>query len=354
MIHGTLTENLGAPGAEAERRAARLTVEPLGVDDAWDFHRRHAELTTPFTRPDFADLLSAAYRRPLLRLGVVGAAGLEAVVQIPVRRRAWLATAPQVPFPYVGLMTDSRDHLPSQILAIRRALSRARVGFAVLSLPPQLAMAAAGLSGAGVYVHERTTCILATDAQSVEATAARWGRSVHRAMRAGLRIEAATAAEMSGVLGQLTSRVLLRSSSMAPEYPGPLFPLAWEALQGDADFLARVAHAGHDVVGLMVSLRQGRTLYADGIAERPEILGVLLLDLARVAAERGCTACDVTGGPPRVVAFKQRWGASLSSYADVHLRDPLLGAALDGWRRARRLGRLHRRPEAPSWPRPAG
>jgi hypothetical protein len=234
-------------------------------------------------------------------------------------------------------MTDGVEHVPSQILAIRRALSRARVAFAVISLPPQLAVDPALLSGPGVYVHERTTCIVPTGAASVEAVAAQWSRSVHRATRDGLRIEAATAVEMSGALAQLTDQVVLRAQGALPGYSDAMWPMAWEVFRGDGDVFLRVAHAGGRIAGLMFSIKQGATMYADGIAVRPEIMGVLILDLARLAARHGCAWCDITGGPPNVVAFKQRWGAAPARYLDLHIKDPVLGLAHGAAQRAARI-----------------
>lgn len=132
-------------------------------------------------------------------------------------------------------MTDGVEHVASQILSIRRALSRARVAFAVISLPPQLAADPQLLGGPGIYVHERTTCIMPTDEASVEAVASQWSRSVHRATRDGLRIEAATAAEMSGALAQLTDQVVLRAQGALPGYSDAMWPLAWEVFRGDGD-----------------------------------------------------------------------------------------------------------------------
>ena len=192
MIAAAPTTQGSAERAEVERRARRLAVEPIGAGDVWDFHRRHADLTTPFTRPDFAEMLATGFGPSLLRLGVFGEGGIEAVVQLPVRRRGPLRTADQTPFPYVGLMSGGGERLPSQLLAIRRALARERVAFAVLSLPPQVAVDLERARGAGVFIHPRTTCVMPTDAASLDEVEARWARSVRRAIRDGLRIERAT------------------------------------------------------------------------------------------------------------------------------------------------------------------
>jgi hypothetical protein len=328
-----------AERADVERRARRLAVEPIGAAEAWDFHQRHADLTTPYTRPDFAEMLATAFGPGLLRLGVFGERGMEAVVQLAIRRRGPLGIADQTPFPYVGLMSDGGARLPSQLLAIRRALARERVAFAVLSLPPQVAVDLERARGPGVFIHPRTTCVVPTDAASLDAVEARWARSVRRATRDGLRIERATAAEMSGALAGLTAEVLSRSMAAPPDYREALFPTIWETFEGDGDVFLRVAHVGDRIEGLMFSIRQGATMYADGIARHPATLGVLILDLARLAARHGCTSCDITGGPPKVVAYKERWGASVATYHDIHIRDPLLGTAHDALRRARLLGR---------------
>jgi hypothetical protein len=339
MIAAAPTTQGSAERAEVERRARRLAVEPIGAGEAWDFHRRHADLTTPFTRPDFAEMLATGFGPSLLRLGVFGEGGIEAVVQLPVRRRGPLRTADQTPFPYVGLMSGGGERLPSQLLAIRRALARERVAFAVLSLPPQVAVDLERARGAGVFIHPRTTCVMPTDAASLDEVEARWARSVRRATRDGLRIERATAAEMSGALAGLTAEVLSRSMAAPPHYRRELFPAAWETFEGDGDAFLRVAHVGDRIEGFMVSIKQGATMYADGIARHPATLGVLILDLARLAARHGCTSCDITGGPPKVVAYKERWGARLATYHDIHIRDPLLGTALDALRRASLLAR---------------
>jgi hypothetical protein len=178
-----------------------------------------------------------------------------------------------------------------------------------------------------------------TDAASLDEVEARWARSVRRAIRDGLRIERATAAEMSGALAGLTAEVLSRSMAAPPHYRRELFPAAWETFEGDGDAFLRVAHVGDRIEGFMVSIKQGATMYADGIARHPATLGVLILDLARLAARHGCTSCDITGGPPKVVAYKERWGARLATYHDIHIRDPLLGTALDALRRASLLAR---------------
>ena len=124
MIAASPVTQGSAERAAVERRARRLAVEPIGAGEAWDFHRRHAALTTPFTRPDFAEMLTAGFGPSLLRLGIFGEGGIEAVVQLAVRRRGPLGTADQTPFPYVGLMSDGGTRLPSQLVAIRRALAR--------------------------------------------------------------------------------------------------------------------------------------------------------------------------------------------------------------------------------------
>jgi hypothetical protein len=332
---------------EVERRARRLAVEPIGVAEAWDFHRRHADLTTPYTRPDFGDMLAAGFGPGLLRLGVFGETGMEAVVQLAIRRRGPLGTADQTPFPYVGLMTGGGERLPSQLLAVRRALARERVAFAVLSLPPQVAIDPAWPRSPGVFIHPRTTCVVPTDAATLDTVEARWARSVRRATRDGLRIEAATAEEMSGALAGLTADVLSRSMAAPPDYRAEMFPVAWETFEGDPDVFLRVAHVGARIEGIMFSIRQGDTMYADGIARHPATLGVLIVDLARLAARNGCSSCDITGGPPKVVAYKERWGARLATYHDVHLRDPLLGTARDALRKASLMGRALARGAGP-------
>jgi hypothetical protein len=339
MIAASPARHGSAERAEVERRARRLAVEPIGAAEAWDFHHRHADLTTPYTRPDFAEMLAVGFGPTLLRLGVFGERGIEAVVQLAVRRRGLLGTADQTPFPYVGLMTGGGERLPSQLLAIRRALARERVAFAVLSLPPQVVVDPEWPRGAGVFIHPRTTCVVPTDAASLDAVEARWARSVRRATRDGLRVEKATAAEMSGALAGLTADVLSRSMAAPPDYREEMFPVAWETFEGDDDAFLRVAHVGDRIEGIMFSIKQGTTMYADGIARHPATLGVLILDLGRLAARCGCTSCDITGGPPKVVAYKERWGAQLSEYHDVHLRDPLLGTAYDVLRRASLMGR---------------
>jgi hypothetical protein len=339
MIAASPARTGTAARAAVERRARQLVVEPIGVAQAWDFHRSHADLTTPYTRPDFAGMLAVGFGPALLRLGVFGEGGIEAVVQLAIRRRGPLGTADQTPFPYVGLMTEGGERLPSQLLAVRRALARERVAFAVLSLPPQVVVDPAWPLGPGVFIHPRTTCVVPTDAATLDAVEVRWERSVRRATRGGLRIEVATAAEMSGALAGLTTEVLSRAMAAPPDYREELWPAAWETFEGDPDVFLRVAHAGDRIEGIMFSIKQGATMYADGIARHPATLGVLILDLARLAARHGCTACDITGGPPKVVAYKERWGARVVPYHDVHLRDPLLGGARDALRKAGLMGR---------------
>jgi hypothetical protein len=320
----------------AER--ARLRVEPISRVDAWAFYRNHPAVTTAYDRPDFVDLIAETTGRQMLRLGVFGADGLEAVAQLGLLRHGPLTSSEQTEF-RSGLMCRSGTSLPEVVRALGHELGRRRLALTTFSLAPQISQEAPGLDGPFQSV---PTCLLGLDRGTPERVKP---ERVRRAIRRGLRFEAASADHVGRDLPRLLRAAHARSGTHLSTLPDSFFAAFWDLFHEDAGALFTVALLGDLVAGINVGVRQGTTLYGlygareYALPVSVEVSAALLTDEARRAYAMGCTRFDLAGGPPGIVAFKRGCGAEVSSYYDVQLRHPVLGVAQQAWRRARALRR---------------
>jgi hypothetical protein len=326
--------------ATTAERAIPLRVEPITRADAWNFYRSHPAMTAVYDRPDFVDLVAEMTGRQVLRLGVFGADGLEAVAQLGLHRRGPLVSSEQTEF-RSGLMSRSAVLLPAEVGVLRNELGRRRIALASFSVTPQISEEVPSLDGP---FHPVPTCVLGLDSETPDRIRR---KEVRQALRGGLRFEGASADQVGKDLPRLLRQAHARSGSHLSTLPDGFYAAFWDLFHDDEDALCTVALLEGEVVGVTVAMRQGTTLYglygvrdyALPAVRNVEVSGALLADEAKGAYAMGCTRFDLAGGTPGIVAFKRECGAELASYYDVHLRHPVLGVAQQAWRRARTLRR---------------
>jgi hypothetical protein len=313
-----------------EIRSGRLALRPGADPQAWDQLVTAHPDATPFHLSTF---LTTAGRLLGLdaHLAVAEVDGqVVGVVPLLVRSRGPFALVNHhLPFPYLGPLLRPECSLESVLDAVRRYLAPRTVLYLGLeSVAPLSVPGRPGWQGDDTYTSAFARVAEDTDAQLALMASTR-RRSVRRSLRENVVTGPATRQELADHLEAWVGETFARQG-LAPRWPAGAMVAIHDALAPTGGSVIHAARRDGEVLSVTLDLLgAGRMIgwqIGTGAAGRAlGAHGVLHLELARTARERGIAEIDLLGAPSESMAsYKRSLGAEFRPRGSTRWSPPLV------------------------------